>query len=949
MSSSEDEMPLLRTRKVNTSVISHSSKATFPADADTTMEDSMTSNTSLQPGISIRNGPMEMEVDSPENQKPYANGTGSRKRKPSRSATNQRNYDETMSSEDSEAPHLSKRRRTTTIKTNDNAGESNFESEDEPLAKKSGSSKNLKKPPKASETAIGDLSDSDVPLNTKLVKTKAKIQKDAAKEAIKARTNAKSSAKSPNQTRKRVKNEESDSDVPIAKSRGKPNGTSKPAVGSKKLKRPKKEESEDGSDSDVKPVAKKARKSTKAESSGNPKASKKTMGAKKAAKKSEADVENEAADEEAEEEEYRWWEDIAKGDGTVKWTTLEHAGVLFPPEYEPLPSNVKLLYDGVPVTLHPNSEEIAGFFGAMLNSTVNVTNETFVKNFFTDFKASLQETGGARDKDNKKIQITDFSKCDFTPIFNYYEAKRAEKKALSVAEKKALKAEKDALEAPYTHCLWDNRKEKVGNFRVEPPGLFRGRGAHPKTGHVKKRVLPEQISINIGKEATVPAPPEGHNWKEVRHDNGGTWLAMWQENINSAYKYVMLAANSTVKGQSDFRKFEKARELKLHIDQIRADYTKEMKAELMADRQRATAMYLIDQFALRAGNEKGEEEADTVGCCSLKFEHVTLRPPNTVIFDFLGKDSIPFYNEFEVDIQVFKNLKIFKKHPKKVGDEIFDRLNTGQLNNHLRSYMPGLSAKVFRTYNASYTMAKLLKKLKAEGSIQEKVKAYNDANREVAILCNHKRTVGAAHTGQMQKIENQIKGMKYQKWRLKQMILNLDPKSKKKMGADYFNLDEDISEDWIIEHQAFLVQECRSKIEKKFQKENEALVADGKREMKAKELAERQAVADEMEKKFKLENKSKKFEPEGKAPTLDKLKASIEKLDQRVETMLVQAEDRENNKEVALGTSKINYIDPRLTVVFAKKFNVPIEKFFSKSLREKFDWAIKSAEEDWEF
>ena len=44
-----------------------------------------------------------------------------------------------------------------------------------------------------------------------------------------------------------------------------------------------------------------------------------------------------------------------------------------------------------------------------------------------------------------------------------------------------------------------------------------------------------------------------------------------------------------------------------------------------------------------------------------------------------------------------------------------------------------------------------------------------------------------------------------------------------------------------------------------------------------------------------------------------------------------------------------NYIDPRLTVVFSKKFDVPIEKFFSKTLREKFDWAIKSVDEDCEW
>jgi len=37
--------------------------------------------------------------------------------------------------------------------------------------------------------------------------------------------------------------------------------------------------------------------------------------------------------------------------------------------------------------------------------------------------------------------------------------------------------------------------------------------------------------------------------------------------------------------------------------------------------------------------------------------------------------------------------------------------------------------------------------------------------------------------------------------------------------------------------------------------------------------------------------------------------------------------------------------------VFSKKFDVPVEKFFSKTLREKFTWAIESLEDedDWEF
>jgi DNA topoisomerase-1 len=499
------------------------------------------------------------------------------------------------------------------------------------------------------------------------------------------------------------------------------------------------------------------------------------------------------------------------------------------------------------------------------------------------------------------------------------------------------------------YCIWDGRKQKVGNFRVEPPSLFRGRGEHPKTGRVKKRVAPEQITINIGKEAKVPSPPPGHKWKAVKHDQEGTWLAMWQENINNAYKYVMLAANSDIKGQSDFKKFEKARELKKYIDKIRADYKRDLRSQVMADRQRATAVYLIDQLALRAGNEKGEDEADTVGCCSLKFEHITLQPPNKVIFDFLGKDSIRFYDEVEVDILVFKNLKIFKKPPKSDGDEIFDRLTTSALNKHLSNYMPGLTAKVFRTYNASWTMAKLLKEMKPTGSIVEKVKDYNDANRKVAILCNHKRTVAAGHAVQIEKMQDKINGLRYQQWRIKQMMIDVEPKMKKKKGPEYFKLPEDLTEEWIKNHQEALVEEQRQKIQKKFEKENEKLKAEGQKELKQKELNERLSVATDLAKRFAKENKTKKVEAEGKGPTIEKLEANLEKLTQRIETMKVQVEDKDNNKEVALGTSKINYIDPRLTVAFSKKFNVPIERFFSKTLRDKFDWAIKSADEDWEF
>ncbi|KAB2106956.1 DNA topoisomerase 1 [Alternaria gaisen] len=906
MSSSDDDTPLVRGKDQVAK-----SNEEITKEEDKKMDAEVPSNGHVEPGISIRMGPVadddKMDVDAPE-----TNG----KRKSRSSITNGKSYKDASSSEDDDKP-LSKRRRTSE-QAKPPKDDSDSELSDVPLK--------ARVLPKASAEQIGESADSDVPLAKKLTKKKESIEKAAAKEAQAMRNKEKATPK-----RKQKVESDSDDDIPLAKKKA-------PV---KKANGVKKEES----DSDA-PLAKKAapKKATKAKPAAATAAPAKKGKGK--VKKEEIEQDEEA---EEEEDEYRWWEDPGKSDGTKKWDTLEHAGVVFPPEYEPLPKHVKLVYDGVPVTLHPEAEEVATFYGSMLNSAHNVENPTFNKNFFEDFSTYLDKTGHGKDKDGNTVKIKKFEKCDFKPIFEWFDAERAKKKALPAAEKKALKAEKEAAEAKYMYCMWDGRKQKVGNFRVEPPSLFRGRGEHPKTGRVKKRVMPEQITINIGEKAKVPEPPAGHRWKEIKHDHEGTWLAMWQENINGAYKYVMLAANSDIKGQSDFKKFEKARELKKHIDRIRKDYRKDLNSKMMADRQRATAIYLIDQFALRAGNEKGEDEADTVGCCSLKFQHITLKPPETVIFDFLGKDSIRFYDEVKVDPQVFKNLKLFKKEPKTTGDDIFDRLTTSGLNKHLTSYMPGLTAKVFRTYNASYTMARLLKEMKATGTIQEKVKAYNDANREVAILCNHKRTVAASHATSIEKMNEKINGLRYQVWRTKMMMIDVDPKIKKKKGAEYFERPEDLDDEWVKQHQEAEVEEMRQKITKKFEKDNEKLKADGEKEMKPKELEERMDKVNELAAKYKKENKTGKVEAEGKGPTVEKLEANVDKLNQRIENMKIQMEDKEGNKEVALGTSKINYIDPRLTVVFSKKFDVPIEKFFSKTLREKFDWAIKSVDETWEF
>lgn len=151
----------------------------------------------------------------------------------------------------------------------------------------------------------------------------------------------------------------------------------------------------------------------------------------------------------------------------------------------------------------------------------------------------------------------------------------------------------------------------------------------------------------------------------------------------------------------------------------------------------------------------------------------------------------------------------------------------------------------------------------------------------------------------------QINGLRYQQWRTKMMMLDLDSKLKKKKGAEYFERPEDLDKEWVEKHQEFLVEEQRQKIQKKFEKDNEKLKAEGEDEMRPKELESRLQVADELAAKFKKENKTGKVEAEGKSPTIEKLETSVEKLSERINNMKIQLEDKEGNKEVALGTSKI--------------------------------------------
>ncbi|KAL7696140.1 DNA topoisomerase IB large subunit [Lotmaria passim] len=490
-----------------------------------------------------------------------------------------------------------------------------------------------------------------------------------------------------------------------------------------------------------------------------------------------------------EEEELNWWEQenlrIASK-GERRWETLSHNGVLFPPEYEP--HGIPIRYEGKIFKLTPEEEEVATMFAVMKEHDY-YRMETFRRNFFESWREILNK----REHPIRRLEL-----CDFEDIYQWHLREREKKLNRTREEKKALKQKQDEEAEPYRFCVWDGRQEQVANFRVEPPGLFRGRGQHPLMGKLKVRVQPEDITINIGETAAVPPAPPGHHWGAVQHDHTVTWLAMWRDSVGGNFKYVMLAPSSSVKGQSDMMKFEKARRLKNKVDDIRAAYTQDFKSDDPHVAQRAVAMYFIDRLALRVGNEKSEDEADTVGCCSLRVEHIQLMPDNVVHFDFLGKDSIRYQNDVTVLPEVYALLRRFT-YRKPPAADIFDQLTPTQLNDHLKSFMEGLSAKVFRTYNASITLDRWFKErpVDPKASVADKLAYFNKANTEVAILCNHQKSVSKNFKSQMAQLTAKSEYTRKTIELLERAVQTAKKKSLEEAAKEFLDEQDRIQREWL--------------------------------------------------------------------------------------------------------------------------------------------------------
>ncbi|MGD0318289.1 MAG: DNA topoisomerase I [Nitrososphaerales archaeon] len=427
---------------------------------------------------------------------------------------------------------------------------------------------------------------------------------------------------------------------------------------------------------------------------------------------------------------------------TAYWTTLSHNGVNFPDVYSPRGLSVKV--KGRLASLSPLAEEMA-YNLAKKKDTPYIKDPVFTANFMLDFAGQLPDwSRGAK-----------FSDVDFSELFRVVDEERAQKEAMGKDEKKTLaasrKERKEALKVRYGRALLDGKEVDFANWMVEPPGLFMGRGQHPLRGRWKPRVQQKDVTLNLGESAQIP-PGE---WGAVVHDHGSMWMAKWIDKLTDREKYVWLHESSPLQQSRNKAKYDKALKVGKNLQRIRARILKGLDSKDERARQVATVCYLIDTLGMRVGDEKDEDEADTVGASTLRVEHVTVKG-NDVEFNFLGKDSVPWNKKDSPPPAVVRNLREFTagKEPEA---EVFHDVSSRMVNEFLSSIVPSLSAKVFRTYHATAKAEEALRSSDLRDAEDlDKLYHAKEANLKAAEFCNHQRTPPKTWEQSLEKKEQRL-------------------------------------------------------------------------------------------------------------------------------------------------------------------------------------------------
>ena len=573
-------------------------------------------------------------------------------------------------------------------------------------------------------------------------------------------------------------------------------------------------------------------------------------------------------------------------------TQLVHNGVLVPEP--PAPCGLVIGIRGEPVALTPKQEEMA-LAWARKEGTPYVEDTTFAQNFLRDFSRELGTE-----------PVLTLDEVDFGPALQIVWAEREAKARLTAEERKAQaaarKAQREALRAQYGYAQVNGEQVELGNYLVEPSGIFMGRGQHPLRGRWKEGACQSDVTLNLSPDA--PRPPG--DWAAIVWQPESLWVARWPDKLSDKIKYVWLSDTASIKQAREAAKFDKAHRLHAEMETVRDRIQLDLSSPDGRRRMVATACYLIDALGLRVGDEKDEDEADTVGATTLRPEHIKLHDNGVAEFRFLGKDSVLWHKKLALPEAVQASLMELKDAARPSGagkngsrnrtatdkPQIFPDISSRNVNVYLSGILPGLTAKVFRTHHATMTVRDSLEGsgVQADDPEFEKWAAANLANLAAATLCNHTKKEPAGWSASRQRFKERQQSAEKR------------------------------------------VEKCRAEVKAAI----EALDTLREQARDRKEAAtgsRRQKVKEQYDKKIEQARRR-----------LETAKGQLRKAQLALGKIKAQAEIGAKKRTWNLGTSLKSYIDPRVYYQWGQRVDYDVlEKYYPTALRLKFAW-VKSDE-----
>lgn len=431
-----------------------------------------------------------------------------------------------------------------------------------------------------------------------------------------------------------------------------------------------------------------------------------------------------------------------------KFKTLEHKGPLFPAPYE---YKGKFFVNGI--KLDEFAEDMLWHWSVLAEDYRNdkVFQKNFAATFLKNVPASCPKTfPEGYEKTIKAMQ-------DENELI-----KEAKKLANTKEVREAKKLANEKIKAEYGVAMLDGKPQPV-QYMLEPEGIYMGRGKCPVRGMWKWAVTPEDVTINyIGDESKIPQPPKGRRWKAVVQDTNNMATVLFDVRIGEGYakktKGFGFSATSTVKQNSDVKKFEKAQQLAKDWNKIE----KWINDGIAAEKQEALVSWLILRSGIRVGNEKSEKwENNVVGASTLQVKNIKVSSNDEMALEFIGKDSVKYSNTFKVpaDVAAFLRKITAAKSPT---DKVFDKASAATVNAFLAECLPYCTAKLFRTAYGTKLLAEELQKAPLEKGLPEwKVRSlYDNACLVVSTKLNHQKNVAKNYAAQIDKTDETIKKAK---------------------------------------------------------------------------------------------------------------------------------------------------------------------------------------------